>query len=132
MPDLSNVVGLTSNAGSSSNGSSDGSSSKHVCDYQTYMQLLQENAELHRANRLLQAVTAKTGARKSKDHNDPVKSEELLRTELKISEARIKDLEAMLNGQSVDLTLVEEKRHLQHLNVGLSEKVNVQKRFFRF
>ncbi len=28
--------------------------SQRVCDYATYMQLLQENAELHRANRLLQ------------------------------------------------------------------------------
>ncbi len=42
-----------------------------------------------------------------------------------MSEAKVKDLEAMLHGHQdvVDLTLVEEKRHLQHLNVGLSEKV---------
>ena len=88
--------------------------SKRVCDYSTYMQLLQENAELHRSNRLLQALASSKSASAEK---------ELVDTEIKIAEAKIKDLEAILNGQNVDLTLVEEKRHLQHLNVGLSEKV---------
>ncbi len=79
------------------------------------MQLLQENAELQRANRLLTALTSSS---KSSSHY------ELLQTELRVAEARTKDLEAMLQGQNVDLTLVEEKRHLQHLNLALSEKVS--------
>ncbi len=97
------------------------------------MQLLQENAELHRANRLLQAVAAVPGAgggaaapaAAAGDGSDGSRQWELLRTELMVSEAKVKDLEAMLGGHQdvVDLTLVEEKCHLQHLNVGLSEKV---------
>ena len=33
----------------------------------------------------------------------------------------------MLEGRDVDLTLAEEKRQLQHLNVGLAEKVAVMR-----
>ena len=33
----------------------------------------------------------------------------------------------MLDGRDVDLTLAEEKRQLQHLNVGLAEKVAVMR-----
>ena len=97
-------------------------SSQRVCDYATYMELLQENAELHRSNRLLQAVAVVPNSSPSGD-DERSRQWELLQTELKVSEAKLKDLEAILNGQDVDLTLVEEKRHLQHLNVGLSEKV---------
>lgn len=51
------------------------------------------------------------------------KREDLLRNENSIFEAKISDLEAMLAGQDVDLTLVEEKKQLQQLNVGLAEKI---------
>lgn len=90
-------------------------SEERVCDYATYMKLLQDNAQLQRANRLLQSrVTDKVDS----GH------ESLLQTELKVSEAKIKDLEALVGGQqNVDLTLVEEKRQLQQLNLGLSERI---------
>ena len=94
---------------------------KTTCDYATYTRLLQEIADLQRSNRLLKALSGDADKGQKLDRED----EESLRTELKISEAKVKDLEALLNGQSdaVDLTLVEEKRQLQHLNVGLSDRV---------
>ena len=49
--------------------------------------------------------------------------DDLLRTENSIFEAKISDLEAILDGQDVDLTLVEEKKQLHQLNVGLAEKI---------
>ena len=42
-------------------------------------------------------------------------------------ESLTQDIEAMLDGRDVDLTLAEEKRQLQHLNVGLAEKVAVMR-----
>lgn len=87
---------------------------KRVCDYATYMKLLQENAQLQHLNRLLQS-------RMSEGLSE--ERQNLLHTELMVTEAKIKDLEAILNGQNVDLTLVEEKKQLQQLNLGLAERI---------
>ena len=91
-----------------------------TCDYATYTRLLQEIAQLQRSNRLLEAKIADEAQIEA-----TAELKDALKTELKISEAKVKDLEALIRGQSdaVDLTLVEEKRQLQHLNVGLSDRV---------
>ncbi|XP_059082572.1 restin homolog [Tigriopus californicus] len=78
------------------------------------MKLLQENAQLQHLNRLLQS-------RMSEGLSE--ERQNLLHTELMVTEAKIKDLEAILNGQNVDLTLVEEKKQLQQLNLGLAERI---------
>lgn len=107
-----------------------------VCNVATYMQMMQENAELHRANSLLQALAANNASQVPLQTELRVSpsfmvscvtskcvSYLVLFALVKVCEAKIHDLEAILNGQNVDLTLVEEKRHLQHLNVGLADKV---------
>ena len=110
------------------------------------MQLLQENADLLRAKNLLQVSKNYTRTNQNKycanffsfkyfnlqakldaDGAPKPKREDLLRTENSIFEAKISDLEAILNGQDVDLTLVEEKKQLQQLNVGLAEKIATMK-----
>jgi hypothetical protein len=104
---------------------------RHVCDYATYMRLLAENADLQRSYRVLMSQQHQAGEDKesssSRMHQQHHLSEpakvETLETELKIVSATNKDLEALLEGRDVDLTLVEEKRQLHHLNVGLAEKI---------
>ncbi len=66
-----------------------------VCDYATYTQLLQENAELHRANRLLQAVVSPNN-NQNEDNEDSNRQWELLKTELMVAESRARDLEVKL------------------------------------
>ncbi len=101
--------------------------SRRVCDYATYMRLLAENAELQRSNNVLKSL-AKTDSPAGKgkhklDSGEDKSRLETLETELKILLATNKDLEALLEGRSVDATLVEEKSQLHQLNAGLAEKI---------
>ena len=61
---------------------------ERVCDYQTFMKLLQENAQLSRTVKLLQK-------------EDSGEDNSTLASELKMQEARIKELEALLQGNNL-------------------------------